>query len=452
MKNGEMRSLFAFLFLFIAACCSAQNDPSFRQFYFNPFHFNPAYTGIDGHTDVYFSNRRQWVGFNDAPVVSQFSVQYATRERLSLGFTVSDLKVVALRNTFISGAIAYRVPVARKKSLTFALSGGVGSSNLDLGDYNYSNDPTILNAATTSIYGNASFGMLYDWKQLRVGFALPQLFGQNYISPQKLGNKNSAQLQKQNYSVAYKFSVSSFSIEPWFLFRLSDDNQNSWDGGATVSYNKKIWLGSSYNTQQGTGFFFGLEVKEILKVGCSYELPSANGYIQNKSMEFQLRVRLNPKRAYTTNPKVDEHGVFKTTIPDEGDKAIIGLEEIQKEANKVAQRKDTSILNSLPKTDSVSNPATYKGKEKTEAVFSDGTPLLKHGYYLVMGSFRNPNYASNYKEKLIERGFSETSISFNANKGLYLVHIFFSSSKDIALQKLTEFQLKGLKPFPLFVP
>src|ERR1041385_3473499 len=127
-----MKFSFVFLFLFIAACCGAQNDPSFRQFYFNPFHFNPAYTGIDGHTDIYFSTRRQWVGFKDAPVVSQFSVQYATRERLSLGFTVSDQEVVALRNTFISSAVAYRVPMARKKSLTFALSGGVGVSNLDL--------------------------------------------------------------------------------------------------------------------------------------------------------------------------------------------------------------------------------------------------------------------------------------------------------------------------------
>lgn len=453
MKNGAMRLLFTFLFLFIAACCSAQNDPSFRQFYFNPFHFNPAYTGIDGYTDVYFSTRRQWIGFNDAPVVSQFSVQYATRQRLSIGFTVSDQEVVALQNTFISTAIAYRVPMARKKSLTFALSGGVGESNLDLGDYNYSNDPTILNAAIASVYGNASFGVLYDWKRLRVGFALPQLFGQNYISPQKLGNKNFAQLQKQNYSVSYKFSTGFFLIEPWFLFRLSDDNQNSWDGGATVSFNKKIWLGSSYNTQQGTGFFFGMEIKEILKIGYSYELPRTNaGYIQNKSMEFQVRVRLNPKRAYTANPKVDEHGVFKTTIPDESDKAIIGLEEIQKEANKMAQLKDTSTLNSLPKIDSVSNPENLKRKEKTEPVFSDGTPLLKHGFYLVMGSFRNPNYADNYKGDLIKKGFSEASISFNPNKGLYLVHIYFSSSKDNALKKLTEFQLKGLKPFPLFVP
>src|ERR1043166_8361708 len=115
-----MKSVFVFLFLVIAFWCRGQNDPSFRQFYFNPFHFNPAYTGIDGYTDVYFSTRRQWVGFKDAPVVSQFSVQYATRDRLSIGFTVSDLEVVALQNTFISTAFAYRIPLARKKSLRFA--------------------------------------------------------------------------------------------------------------------------------------------------------------------------------------------------------------------------------------------------------------------------------------------------------------------------------------------
>ena len=219
-----MKLRFVFLFLFTTACCSAQNDPSFRQFYFNPFHFNPAYTGIDRHTDIYFSSRKQWFDFKDAPVISQFSVQYATRNRVSLGFTVSEQEVVALQNTFISTAFAYRVPLTRNQSLIFALSGGVGTSNLDLGNYDYSNDPTVLSAATTYVYGNAGFGALYEWNRLRIGVALPQLFGQNYISPQKLGSRNFAQLQKQNYSASYKFLTGSFSIEPWFLFRLSNDN------------------------------------------------------------------------------------------------------------------------------------------------------------------------------------------------------------------------------------
>ncbi|HCW08708.1 MAG TPA: hypothetical protein DGG95_15220 [Cytophagales bacterium] len=444
-------------FFLVVSYCNSQNDPAFRQFYFNPFHFNPAYTGIDGHTDIYLSTRKQWIDFKDAPVVSQFSVQYATRSRVSLGFTVSDQEVVALRNTFISTAFAYKVPFTRNQSVTFALSGGVGTSNLDLSNFDYSTDPTILNAATTSVYGNAGFGAVYVWNRLKIGFALPQLFGQNYISPQKLGNKNFSQLQKQNYSASYKFSKGNFSFAPWFLFRLSDDNQNSWDGGAQILYREKIWLGSAYNSQQGPAFFFGMEIKETIKIGYSYELPPANnGFIQTKSMELQLRIRLNPKKSYPSLPDVSPLNLFTKSQEE--------IAEEQKQKMKLAEAeyqkkyRESITTRSDFKTDSIGKKNSAAENFKRDSIrriatsnsdFPDGIPIAKRGFYLVAGSFKNPNYALRQQSKMVSKGLANAHVVFHRESGLYRVCLYYSTLLDEV--KLQFDNLKRMGLFDCFI-
>ncbi len=368
MKSGMKRIASVIPFLLITVLCAGQNNPSFRQFYFNPFYFNPAYTGIDGYTDVYFANRRQWIDFKDAPIISELRVQYPTRGRTAFGFSISNQQVVALQNNFISAAFAYRVPIDSNKTLIFALSGGVGTNSLDFEGYDYSNDPAVLNAVATTFYGNASFGMVYEWK----------------------------------------FFSGSFSIEPWFLCRLNNDYQNTWDVGATFTFNEKIWVGSSYSAQQGTALFLGMDIKERVKVGFSYELPVANpDFIQARSIETQLRIRLGQKRDFRpaakfNKPKLD------------------------------AQRK-TAPLKDLHQQDT--------GVFRPDSAFQRAKP----GYYIVAGSFNNPDYASDFKNSLVEKGFSQAEISYDEELGGFLVYIYYSESIKDAEEELRGLQKAGVK-------
>src|SRR5258708_4549113 len=326
--------------------------------------------------------------------------------RTAFGFSISNQQVVALQNNFISAAFAYRVPIDSNKTLIFALSGGVGTNSLDFEGYDYSNDPAVLNAVATTFYGNASFGMVYEWKRLRMGFALPQLFFQPYFSVQK--NKGFSQLLKQNYSISYKFFSGSFSIEPWFLFRLNNDYQNTWDVGATFTFNEKIWGGSSYSVQEGTGLLLGMDIKERVKVGFSYELPVANpDFIQARSIETQLRIRLGQKRDFRpaakfNKPKLD------------------------------AQRK-TAPLKDLHQQDT--------GVFRPDSAFQRAKP----GYYIVAGSFNNPDFASDFKNSLEEKGFSQAEISYDEELGGFLVYIYYSESIKDAEEELRGLQKAGVK-------
>ncbi|MBA4057662.1 MAG: hypothetical protein C0490_23310, partial [Marivirga sp.] len=84
------------LCIFLHLHVAAQNLPSFRQFYFNPFLFNPAFTGLNGFTEISLTHRQQWLNVTDAPVASGFNVQYPTYSRASFGFNLLTQEAVAL--------------------------------------------------------------------------------------------------------------------------------------------------------------------------------------------------------------------------------------------------------------------------------------------------------------------------------------------------------------------
>ena len=63
--------------LMVVAGTQAQQRPHYTQYVLNQYIINPAITGIENYTDVKFSHRHQWVGFEDAPVTTYFTIHKA---------------------------------------------------------------------------------------------------------------------------------------------------------------------------------------------------------------------------------------------------------------------------------------------------------------------------------------------------------------------------------------
>src|SRR5205823_11297842 len=53
---------------------SAQQKPHYTQYILNNYIINPALAGIENYTDIKLSHRHQWVGIQDAPVTTYFTV------------------------------------------------------------------------------------------------------------------------------------------------------------------------------------------------------------------------------------------------------------------------------------------------------------------------------------------------------------------------------------------
>ena len=282
----------------------SQNLPTFRQFNLNPVIFNPAYNAIENFTEVSLIHRQQWLKFEDAPVASGAALQLAMYSRASLGLSIITQESVALRNTLAKTIFAYKIPISKDQEFSFGITFGIGFNDLDLEGVDYSNDPAILNAADNKAYADASFGMLYSLKGLKVGFALPRLFGQPYISPQQLSDNGLSQLLNQLYSLSYKMDVTEvISIEPYVLYRLARDFQNTWEAACLIHLKEIVWTGASFHSTQGVGLFLGMSVKSKLRFGYSYELPPQDGnFTSISSHEFQLNYRIGEKKTLILQP------------------------------------------------------------------------------------------------------------------------------------------------------
>jgi type IX secretion system PorP/SprF family membrane protein len=281
-----------------AVAAVGQPISTLRQFYFNPFVVNPAFTGSEGHTEIMLVHRQQWINIEDAPNVSGAFFQYATHTRVSLGLSVLSEEAVNLRTTTAKGILAYRLPIGSKQSLFFGMSVGAGFNDLEL-EGDYSNDPTILDAAASKTYLDGSFGLVYTLGQLKFGFALPTLFDRPYFSPSTLGQTKFSQLTNQFYSLSYTLNPNHGprSIEPYFLYRLNRDTQNSWEAAVVTYYKNLLWLGSNYSNTLGLGFFTGISVKDRFRLAYGYEIPPFHSELSNTSShEIRISVRIGEKK------------------------------------------------------------------------------------------------------------------------------------------------------------
>jgi type IX secretion system PorP/SprF family membrane protein len=293
---------------FISCVVVGQNLPTFRQFNLNPFLFNPAFNAIDNYTEFSLIHRQQWLNIEDAPIASGIAAQLALYSRASIGLSIITQESVALRNTLAKTIFAYRIPISKNQTLSFGLTIGVGYNDLDLDGVDYSNDPAILNASDNKAYADGSFGLLYTFKGLKFGFALPRIFGQPYISPQILADNDFSQLLNQLYSLSYKFEVSRdlIHIEPYFFYRLARDYQDSWEASTLIYFKEKLWTGASFHNTQGVAFFVGMAINKF-RFGYSYELPPTDvEFTSTSSHELQLNLKIGEQKTLIRKPNYEQ--------------------------------------------------------------------------------------------------------------------------------------------------
>src|SRR5688572_3552423 len=274
----------------------------YRQFFANPYLFNPAYVGINNQTELNLSYRQQWINFKDAPVITGLNLQIPTNDRVALGFSLTSDKQVLLRNSTFMATFGYQIPIAENQSLRFGLSGGVGMNSLDLNAEELNtNDPAVINASNNNFYVDGNVGVVYSHSGLKLGFAFTELFASNSFNHDTFSKFAFSNLRNRLYSMSYRFNVGlmeNFAIEPYVLYRQSADGlQDAWEAASVVYYKDKIWTGAGYNQNNGLAVFLGLNLKDKFRVNYSYEFPPMkSGVPTTSSHELHLTLKFGKKK------------------------------------------------------------------------------------------------------------------------------------------------------------
>lgn len=279
-----MKKLWVVLVLFYSFALSrAQQQYQFSQYMFNQLSYNPAYAGSQDQIEVDGLFRQQWWGFPGAPVTSTFNVNAAIKPfgtQGGIGLSIINDKYGVTNDLSLAATYAYRISLGNGK---LAFGGKFGFMNDNTTYSKLTTEPQPTDIPYSDDKGNAfpdiDLGVYYNTDKSFFGVA-----SQHITNPTvKFRSQGINYAITRTYSTIagykYQFSNPLYELDP-SLFILSDLKVTYYDISSLLYYNKRLWGGLSYrsgNSLFGNAIviFLGLELKNGLKIGYSYDVVTS---------------------------------------------------------------------------------------------------------------------------------------------------------------------------------
>ena len=161
---------------------SAQQDPMYTQYFFNPLTVNSGYAGTKDALNATLLIREQWVGIEGRPRTQTLSVHSPLRnDDIAVGGTIVRDEVGPTNSTSLFGDFAYRVKVSEQSRLAFGLKAGMNFLQADLASLQNTdvNDLSLAQSIKTNFLPN--FGAsAYLWAdKYFLGLSAPKLLENN---------------------------------------------------------------------------------------------------------------------------------------------------------------------------------------------------------------------------------------------------------------------------------
>ncbi len=247
------------LFLFLHHSVKAQKDAQFSLFSLNQLYLNPAAAGIGEETKFQLVHRTQYAGYqpsftgDDGGALSTqlFSVSVPFKN-FGVGFYALNDKSGPRSDQDFKLSAAYHLPIGGGQ-LQIGASAGMFRQSLDYGKLRARDpdDPLIQTGVISEMNPDVAVGVRFQTDVFHVGLSLNHLLKPEY----KLGSETATNPLPQTLYLNAGVNIELgylLDIQPIVLVK-SDISTVSVEGGATVTYNKRYWLGGTYR-QQDTYF------------------------------------------------------------------------------------------------------------------------------------------------------------------------------------------------------
>ena len=266
---------------------------------FNTQLFNAGYVGASQAHTFNLLQRKQWVGFDGAPV-SQ-SLSYGTpinQKRLAYGFSAINDKIGPLRNNSFAADVAYHLLLnGSNKVLSLGLKLSLNSFNLNSDELNLNQiqDPLFL-SESIGFKPNIGTGIYYYTDKFYAGVSTPYFF-----ENKELG-------QKRHIYFTSGLLINLFrdvQLRPSTLIKMTKGVPVNLDLSTLLIFKDQFWLGgnlrSTYkdlfptaDTGGGFGGIFGINLTDSIMVSYaySYSLGNRTGVFNNGTHEIILRYNL----------------------------------------------------------------------------------------------------------------------------------------------------------------
>ena len=265
--------------------------------YLNTAHlFNPAFSGLDGKTEITVLNRRQWTDIQGAPE-TQFMAFNGNREDLKFGYSgyaFNDVTDIVSRAGFY-GSYAWHVKFTDQNSLSLGLGAGYVNNTINVGGIRVQDDldPVLFSALNRAKF-DLNFGFNLKFGDFSFGAAVPNIlapkvdFSDNYvISP--------FQYQyMRHYVVNTQYDVNLqkglMTLSPFVTVRANEVTIPQVDAGLMFNHKEYFFIGAAYRSSYAVTANTGVHLTENITMGYAYDFSlNTYGFALGNSHEFMLR-------------------------------------------------------------------------------------------------------------------------------------------------------------------
>lgn len=289
----------------------AQQKPHYTQYILNQYIINPAITGIENYVDLKASHRRQWVGIQDAPLTTYFSIHGSLNKSSSktsptsfptpgenprgrsyweeyeapdphhgIGMQVVQDVTGPLSNLTAQATYAYHLPLNTNTTLSAGVGVGINRIGIDPNKLNFGDvtvDPVVFTSGILNkIRLDMSAGLYLYSADYFVGVSAQQIvpqpidFSDGYIRPQ------SGKTVPHVFATAgYRALIGeNFNLIPSIMVKYVNPVPVQVEANFKLQYRSLAWLGASYRHLDGFAGMLGFNISNV-QVGYAYDYTTS---------------------------------------------------------------------------------------------------------------------------------------------------------------------------------
>lgn len=277
VKRYSMQKITLFLVAnLLAMAAGAQLMDMQTQLYFTRLTTNPALTAYNGSTNVHGFFRDQWSGVANHPRIGGAIGEISLwKDRIGTGVEVMAYSAGVSKIIDAKLYYAQKVKLAPNHQLSIGVAAGILQHNTNydanrvtelVGDPNFNQPANML--------FDLNIGLAYQWKNLTLGFAIPNLLDGNtrvYNNQTKLSGFNRTYVVNGSYEI--NLAKGRFNLEPLVVFNVNQNKAFNMKMQVMADYKKIVFLGAGYNLYGGVPITAGVRISKIFTLAYGYQVP-----------------------------------------------------------------------------------------------------------------------------------------------------------------------------------
>ncbi len=439
MKTLYKLTIVATVFLFVES--KAQQLPLFSQYYYNPFVYNPAFTGTSEMTNTYLIHRSQWKDIPGAPVTYALTIDGNVKDKeIGLGLSLFNDQTSIFSRTGLYGSYSYHLPLNSDHHIYAGVSLGVIDNKVNFSTANVTdvNDPLLYGSNRRKITSDATFGVSYIWDKLKVGFSVPQLLGTkiNYDD----NNTNVYMRLRRHFigSVMYEMDINEdFKFIPSVMTRAAKASPFQFDVNANFTWKDLVRAGLFYRFKYAAGMNVGIKLNNNLTAGYSFEyVINSVGAYSGGGHEIMLGFAFGKK----DDNKIKELEYKLDKASNANDSLALIMNKKDKTHDEEIEKLKEQMKNNENRTDNNIEGNKDVRKEKVDEFKDEEGHVLNLGYYVIIESFKVKENAETAKKSYEQKNTYQPKIIYNEKREFYYVSVFFSDNEQSATEVMETIQ------------